>query len=127
MTDHKFDYVPVGIDGSWSGPTPAEDRGLWGASRNLVLCNGLGYDERKPELTGWYRTSHIYDHDNTEWSTPNFMSDRNRNSRGLWRVRKPIRTNCDCWPSIIRLGRFGKWQKGELTHHAFNDVMEALS
>jgi hypothetical protein len=124
---HKFDYVPVWIDGMWSGPTPAEDPGLWGLTPHVVLCNGLKADPGRTLLTGWYRTSHIYGHNNTEWSSPSLIPEHRQVAENLWRVRKPIGTNCDCWSEVIRVGRYGAWKKGVLSHEAFNVALEVLS
>lgn len=40
--------------------------------------------------------------------------------------RKPLDTNCDCRPFFHRLGRFGKWSKGVLVHHAYEEARDAL-
>lgn len=40
--------------------------------------------------------------------------------------RKPLATTCDCHPGIERLGRFGKWKKGVLLHHVYNEAKEAI-
>ena len=126
---HEFQYVPVWIDNQWSGPLPAEAPDLWDGHQNLVICNGLEGDMDNPVHTGWYRTSHIYGHTNTEWARAQYVPDsRTREDMaGIWRVRKPIMTNCDCWQNIIRCGRYGLWQKGVLTHHAFERVINLLS
>jgi hypothetical protein len=126
-SSHTFKYQPVWIDGLWSGPTPAEDRGLWGRSQHVVICNGFAVDEERPNMTGWYRSSHIFGHANTEWASPRFVPDQRAQSGRIWRVRKPMTTNCDCWPYIVRVGRYGKWAKGVLTHHAFDDAMALMS
>jgi hypothetical protein len=47
--------------------------------------------------------------------------------------KKPIISGCDCWhsddihkpPNFIRIGRFGQWRKGVLTHHAYERALEA--
>lgn len=39
---------------------------------------------------------------------------------------KPISTSCACNPDIVRIGRFGKWNKNTLTHHAYADTSDAL-
>jgi hypothetical protein len=37
---------------------------------------------------------------------------------------KPLGNNCDCYRSNVRrLGRFGKWEKNVLTHHAFAEAL----
>jgi hypothetical protein len=43
-----------------------------------------------------------------------------------WRVRKPLETDCTCWPKVVRAGRFGQWRKGVLTHHAYEMAMQVL-
>jgi hypothetical protein len=39
---------------------------------------------------------------------------------------KPLHTDCDCHPKLIRAGRFGTWRKGVLTHHAYEVMWYAL-
>src|SRR5262252_4848197 len=39
---------------------------------------------------------------------------------------KPIWTTCDCNPEIIRLGRFGQWDKNTFVHHSYEAVRNAL-
>ncbi len=120
---HVFEYQPVWIDNTWSGPLPAEAPSLWKGSDNLVICSGQ-------ESDGWYRTSHIYGHTNTEWSSRNVVPAGRLNNLDLshvWRVRKPLRTDCNCWPMVVRAGRYGLWKKGVLTHHAYEMAMQVLS
>jgi hypothetical protein len=125
---HAFDYVPVWIDNLWSGPLPEEQPQVWlEQDSNVVICNG-----REPnnnlEATGWYRTSHIYGHMNTEWASPQHVPEGRANNGGrIWRVRKPLSTNCDCWPMVVRAGRYGLWRKGVLTHDAFDAALSTLS
>lgn len=40
---------------------------------------------------------------------------------------KPVGNTCDCHPRVHRIGRFGKWQRGIQTHHAFRDTVALLS
>ena len=42
-------------------------------------------------------------------------------------MRKPIATNCDCFPNVIRAGRFGTWKKGVLTHDAMFNTLRELN
>jgi hypothetical protein len=38
---------------------------------------------------------------------------------------KPVSTTCNCWlsyPGFHRIGRYGRWSKGVLTHHAYNEA-----
>jgi hypothetical protein len=123
--EHTFAYQPVSIDNLWSGPLPAEAPRLWDGHENMVICNGLPVDDHVAE-TGWYRTSHIYGHMNTEWSSPDLVP-KGRVASRVWRVRKPLSTDCTCWSNIMRVGRYGLWQKGVLSHHAYEQVMARLS
>lgn len=79
---------------------------------NTVVCNGNA-------SPAWYRSASIQGHVTTEWpqstKPPVFP---------LWEVEKPVATNCDCWPSVLRVGRYGSWRKGVLSHQAYGEVLE---
>jgi hypothetical protein len=82
---------------------------------NEVLCNGL-------PMPAWYRTSRIFGHATIEWpwaAGPNGLMPS--------AVAKPIRNSCQCWPDVLRVGRYGKWEKGVLVHHAFEETWQWLS
>lgn len=84
---------------------------------NTVVCSG---DPDDP----WYRTSLIHGWANTEYPAdrkPPLSSDK------VHEVTKPIKTNCDCHSDIRRVGRYGTWTKGVLSHTAFYETAEALS
>lgn len=76
---------------------------------NTILCNG------KPEMP-WYRVSRVFGHHTVEWPV-----DATPIPRGASRVTKPIRTTCECNPSVIRSGRYATWKKGVLAHTSFED------
>jgi|SRR5690349_22587 len=80
-------------------------------SENTVICNG------NPNPS-WYRISNIFGHTTVEWPA----SIENVPVRTASRVRKPLDHDCDCWPTILKVGRFGSWTKGVLSHHAFMDA-----
>ncbi len=65
----------------------------------------------------WYRTSRIFGHGALE-STVKMP--------GCFSGVKPLSTNCDCYPEIKRVGRFGQWKKGVLVHHAYHQTLEEL-
>jgi hypothetical protein len=65
----------------------------------------------------WYRTSRIFGYEATEYGAP---------VEGAFAGTKPTGTNCDCHAEIERVGRFGRWEKGVLVHHAFRQAMEAI-
>lgn len=73
------------------------------------------------EHLDYYRTSLIFGHGATEYPA----SARMLGSRGPNGV-KPLSTDCTCFPHVMRAGRFGKWEKGVLVHHAFREVLDAL-
>jgi hypothetical protein len=80
---------------------------------NVVVCSGDPDD-------WWYRASRIHGWENTE-----FASDH-RPPGNVWEVEKPIDNNCYCHPGIIRLGRYGTWTKGVLSHESFYKAEEAI-
>jgi hypothetical protein len=81
-----------------------------------VICNGL----RHPS---WYRASKIFGHATLEWSDANgAMAPANAS-----RVRKPLSTTCDCWPTIARTGRYGQWKKGALVHEAYRATIDHIA
>ena len=87
------------------------DRGL---ADNVIVWNG---DPR----TEWYRASRIFSvtggYEYPDDGTPV------RNAR---LIGKPLDNDCDCWPDIVRTGRYGKWKKDVLVHHSFAQITEAL-
>jgi hypothetical protein len=73
----------------------------------------------------WYRFSRIGHYSSWEYSRKpedGVDTDKFVLSWG----KKPLETDCDCFPDIMRVGRFGRWEKGILTHHAFEEVEIAL-
>lgn len=65
----------------------------------------------------WYRTSSIFGHESTEYTKP-VMNCR--------RGKKPVSTDCDCLPGVVRAGRFGQWKKGVLIHHVWEEMNSAV-
>lgn len=103
---HGFTSESVWVTDRALGPHPED---------NTVVCNA-GSD------VGWYRSSMIQGWGNTEWperKKPPLSEDR------LWLVDKPLKTSCDCFGDILRVGRYGKWTKGILSHTAYWDAVEA--
>lgn len=80
---------------------------------DTVVCNG--------ELqTGWYRKANVFGYTTIEWP-----GNRKPPIHNVAKVNKPLQTNCDCLPAVVRTGRYGKWQKGVLSHEAYWDAMRA--
>lgn len=83
--------------------------------KDAIICNG----EPSPS---WYRAANVFSRTTVEWPIRTKPPIAN-----VSRVPKPISTNCSCHPAVVRLGRYGKWSKGVLAHHAFQDVMDRLT
>lgn len=95
----------------------APERGIFAPvtiERNTVVCNG------EPEPS-WYRASNIFG-----YKTVEYPEDANPPIPGLADVNKPLWNNCDCWPDIVHVGRYGTWEKGVLSHHGFEAAWSAL-
>lgn len=85
-------------------------------SDNTVLCNGEpGFD--------WYRASKIQGFTNTEWPHRKYPATYNGQ---IWRVVKPLWTNCRCFPDVHRMGRYGSWTKGVLSHQAWEEANKIM-
>jgi hypothetical protein len=83
---------------------------------NMVMCNGT------PEV-GWYRMSRVFGYGTIEWP---WRNGKRPPFEGVVQVEKPISTNCTCLPGVHFVGRYGKWQKGVLVHHVYDEVLAAL-
>lgn len=75
----------------------------------------------------WYRSSHVgglgwYEYGDGQ--APGSFKDGTE--RVFWRGRKPLDTDCNCRPRILRVGRFGEWKKGILLHNAFFKTLDGL-
>lgn len=106
--DHSFQAEQVWVTEMYRGEGPMD---------NIVTCSG---DPDDP----WYRTSKIHGWTNTEYpqsAKPPFASDK------VHEVIKPIKHNCDCLPDVRRVGRYGTWTKGVLSHSAFYDTAAYLN
>lgn len=89
---------------------------------NTVVCNG----EPSPS---WYRASNVGGYHSAEWPA-RIRPPLNHISK----VSKPIHTNCTCWVRkgdlpvpFIRVGRYGTWTKGVLSHDAYHSTYARLS
>lgn len=104
---------------------------------NLMYYNGIPHDGSFGDGTighPWYRFSQINKYQAWEYSRkPDWawkdeeddpfsrLAGRKR-SKGI----KPLSNNCSCffdYASFVRLGRFGQWRKGVLTHHAYEQAL----
>jgi hypothetical protein len=87
---------------------------------NTVICNGT-------RDIGWYRLSNIFGHKTVE-----YPEGTKPPLPGVASVEKPIRHQCTCFErwersgQLLRVGRYGRWEKGELSHQAFHRTREAM-
>lgn len=80
---------------------------------NTIIFNG---GRRFP----WTRSSHIFGHEVTEWSLEDMPP-------GARIIRKPISTDCVCYPKVLRTGRFGKWRNETWVDTAYWDTYTAIA
>ena len=81
---------------------------------NQIIYNG------NPD-TPWYRYSHLFGWESIEWpNAPAPDSD-------LVRVVKPLYTDCTCYPKVVKLGRYGRWEKKILSHDAYWMAVQAVA
>ena len=81
-----------------------------------VICNG-------EESPSWYRLSRIFGHTTVEWP----KMDRIPPVGSASVVQKPLHHDCDCWPELVHAGRYGSWQKGVLSHEAFDKAYDVTA
>lgn len=81
---------------------------------NTVVCNG----NQEPS---WYRASNVFGYATAEWP------ENSKPPVSVSEVKKPLFNMCDCWPEIVHVGRYGTWEKGVLSHEAYNVTANALA
>ena len=97
-------------------------QGVWVAPRGVINDRDEGnivYYNGDPNAE-WYRSSRVFGHTTTEWPAEHGASPPQ--VPGLFYIRKPLSTTCTCYPRMRRVGRFGTWTKGVLSHEAYGAV-----
>jgi hypothetical protein len=79
---------------------------------NTIIFNG---GSRYP----WARSSKIFGVSVTEWAL-------DKAPPGARRITKPISTDCNCHPKVLRTGRFGSWRNETWVDTAYWDTYTAL-
>lgn len=100
--EHFFDGVPYYIK---TLEIPPDDHG-----REVVVWNGLEDDH-------WYRWSILGEKCSIESTKP---------MAGCIAGKKAIYNNCNCFPLVLRVGRWAKWKHGVLLHHVYTDVLNRI-
>jgi hypothetical protein len=109
---HNFHSAEV-----WAIGDSEEQRSpIYPPEDNMVLCNG------DPDV-GWYRTAKVFGYTTCEWP---WRDGKRPPYENVAMVSKPLFTDCTCLPEVTYLGRYGKWQKGYLVHHVYEDVTAKL-
>lgn len=113
---HNFRTQKIWAMGEAPGrevPVPCRD--------NEVVCNG-------DRFVGWYRKARVFGSTTVEWP---WRDGKKPPFKGVVEVKKPLGTDCDCWLNekvpFLRVGRYGRWEKGYLVHQVVEDVEKALS
>lgn len=105
---HRFASHLIYANGSTAKEWPPE---------NWIICDGT-------DQADWYRMSNVFGYSTVEW--PYITGPIGGSPKGV-RVEKPLKTDCDCHPEVIRAGRYGEWDKSVLVHQVYAKVTEALS
>jgi hypothetical protein len=116
--EHQFKSIPIFVSKTMEY-TGLPD--VWTKDQGSVVYNGSEHGD-------WYRTSYIFGHTSTEYKASRDLYDqhyfgKHRMDLGF----KVAGTTCDCHPLVHKAGRMGRWERGILTHHAFEGAIEALS
>ena len=104
VNNHSFLGHTIFADGS----TQAN-----GLAENSIVCDGTRENK-------WYRISNVFGYRTTEWSRGKMAP------KSAVPVLKPLSTDCDCWPEVLRVGRYGAWAKSVLVHEVYPAVAKAL-
>jgi hypothetical protein len=109
---HTFGFTEITAAGDAPG------RGIrlpYTCPDNMVICNA----EDSP---AWYRMSRVFGHTTVEW--PGDISKVPVTTAA--RVQKPTSHDCNCCPDVLRVGRYGRWEKGVLSHTAYFDAFKKV-
>lgn len=110
---HTFTSVKCWAIGDAPGQTVAD---VFGALPSFtVICSG-------EEDCSWYRACNVFGYSTVEWPG----HKRKPPIEGVVEFSKPLSTNCDCLPSVLRVGRYGTWQKGILSHQAYDATVRKV-
>lgn len=103
---HKFEGVPF-----WIKTVPIDNP--VDANRDIFVYNGFPWDF-------WYRWSIIGERQSVETCIEPDPEDD-------WLLGiKAVETNCDCWPQVVRAGRWAQWKHGVLLHNAYHTALAAV-
>jgi hypothetical protein len=102
---HRFESVPIALHFQYSYPNQPP---------NTVIYNA------RPDIP-WVRSSRIFNDEVTE-----YLPDQVPNGKCDLVIHKPLNTDCNCHPMLLRTGRFGKWHNETWIDHAYYETRTAL-
>lgn len=105
--EHKFTSQTV-----WINYRQVKVEEAKGDENNFILYNGYLDNPL-------YRSSLIF-----SWRSDEYVTCPEVD--GCVPVTKPLTSTCDCWPGLVKLGRYGQWDKEQLTHHAYLSAVAAI-
>lgn len=100
---HTFTSVTVAI---------TQRSSYLGQINNTIVFNA------SPDVP-WVRSSMVFGVQSTEWPITEAPGDARA-------IRKPIATNCDCYPHVLRTGRFGAFKNEVWIDTAYWDAYNAV-
>jgi hypothetical protein len=113
-TIHKFDCLPISVV---HGPVKGFEE------NNVMHYNGANMVENRVTGPEWYRFSVIQQY--AAWEYRDIPSwEAIGTDYAISPGVKVVGTDCDCWEDVLHVGRFGRWEKGVLTHHAYEAAWE---
>lgn len=101
--NHEFRYATVYVTAETRYPNQPD---------NTIIFNALPEDK-------WVRSSFVFGVRTTEWTEDNAPLSATE-------VRKPISTDCNCFPHVLRTGRFGKFRNETWIPDAYFDTLSAI-
>lgn len=103
---HHFLYKEVGVTPEYSYPDQPD---------NTIIFNAA-------PSPAWVRSSRVFGVPVTEWA----IGSEHGMPTNARIIRKPISTDCDCYPNILRTGRFGAWKNEVWIDTAYWDTYGAI-
>jgi hypothetical protein len=104
LGSHIFRDVRVAVTSQASYPNQPDD--------TIIFNAGNEYD--------WIRSSNIFGVEVTEWMV-------RRGPQGARIIKKPVSTDCTCYPRVLRTGRFGAWRNETWVDTAYWDTYSAIA
>jgi hypothetical protein len=110
---HEFLSVPIALYFETSYPNQPE---------NTIIYNA----HKEPK---WVRSSNVFGNKVTEYKPEDarhYPEDFPYRKEPDLIIHKPLSTDCDCHPHVLRCGRFGKWDNMAWIDSAYYDTRTAI-